>query len=138
LYVDKKLWSCSSMANIVTQLWPKYYILVTFGSGGKNSSLFQHYVYGEKIKLKKSFDPSPPPISNLACLRTKIKKIRQRFWESFEVGLDLKYDEIDDWSFNEKASLNSAKIVLRLRISKFSSSVHYICWIICVIDKNWA
>ncbi len=42
------------------------------------------------------------------------------------MGLDLEHDEIDDWSFNEKASLNSAKMVLRLEISKFGSSVHYI------------
>jgi hypothetical protein len=36
LCVGKGLWPCSSMANIVTQIWPKYEILVTSGSGEKN------------------------------------------------------------------------------------------------------
>jgi hypothetical protein len=46
-------------------------------------------------------------------------KIRQRFWESFEVGPDLKHDQINDSSFNKRA-LKNAKMVLRLSISKFS------------------
>ncbi len=40
--------------------------------------------------------------------------------------LDLEHDEIDDWIFNEKASLKSVKMVLRLGISKFSLFIPYV------------
>jgi hypothetical protein len=37
---------------------------------------------------------------------------------------DLEHDEIDNWNFDAKALLKSAKIKLRLGISKFSSFIH--------------
>ncbi len=70
-------------------------------------------------------------------LAQKSIKIMKWFWESLRVGPDLEHSEIDDLSLNKKALLKSAKTVLRLRISKFFSIIHYICWIIYVINKNW-
>jgi hypothetical protein len=39
---------------------------------------------------------------------------------------DLEHGEIDYWSFDAKALLKSAKIKLRMGISKFSSLIHYV------------
>jgi hypothetical protein len=42
------------------------------------------------------------------------------------VAQDLEHGEIDNWNFDAKALLKSAKIKLRLGISKFSSFIHYV------------
>jgi hypothetical protein len=42
------------------------------------------------------------------------------------VGPDLEHGLIDNWNFDTKALLKSAKIKLRLTISKYSSFIHYI------------
>jgi hypothetical protein len=39
---------------------------------------------------------------------------------------DLEHGEIDNWNFDAKALSKSAKIKLRLGISKFSSFIHYV------------
>jgi hypothetical protein len=39
---------------------------------------------------------------------------------------DLEHGEVDYWSFDAKALLKSAKIKLRIGISKFSSFIHHV------------
>ncbi len=38
----------------------------------------------------------------------------------------MEHSEIDNWNFDAKALLKSAKIKLRLTILKFSSFIHYV------------
>ncbi len=40
------------------------------------------------------------------------------------MGQDLEHGEIDYWSFDAKVLLKSAKMKLRMTISKFSSFIH--------------
>ncbi len=42
------------------------------------------------------------------------------------MGQDLEHSEIDNWNFDAKALLKSAKIALRRTISKFYSFIHYV------------
>jgi hypothetical protein len=61
--------------------------------------------------------------------------MREWFWESFRVGQDLEHNEIDDWSFYAKALLKCAKMKLRVRISKFSSFIHYLVGLLILKTK---
>jgi hypothetical protein len=57
-------------------------------------------------------------------------KIRKWFWESFRVGPDLEHGQIENWNFDANALLKSAKIKLRLTISKFhlyTAFLDYLC-----------
>jgi hypothetical protein len=42
------------------------------------------------------------------------------------MGQDLEHGQIDNSNFDAKALLTRVKIKLRLRISKFSSFIHYV------------
>ncbi len=59
------------------------------------------------------------------------------------MGQYLEHSEIDSWNFDAKALLKSAKIKLRLTISKFSSFIHNILGLFAlntkieVINKNF-
>jgi hypothetical protein len=88
---------------------------------------------GKKLNSKNDLTA---PTANLSCFRSKINKNTVTILGSFEVGKDLEHDENDSSSFNELVSLKSAKMVLRLTISKFSSFIRYICCIIFIMDKN--
>ncbi len=77
-----------------------------------------------QYNFKKSFDPRPWLVSFQGFAQKSVK-IRKWFWESLRVGPDLEHGQIDNWNFDAKQLLIRAKIKLRLRISKFSSSIHY-------------
>jgi hypothetical protein len=51
------------------------------------------------------------------------------------VGQYLEHGEIDNWNFDAKALLKSAKIKLRLKISKFSSLIHYVLGLFALNTK---
>jgi hypothetical protein len=51
------------------------------------------------------------------------------------VKQDLEHSEIDNWSLDAKALLKSAKIKLRLRISKFSSFIHFVLGLFALNTK---
>ncbi len=48
---------------------------------------------------------------------------------------DLEHGQIDNWNFDAKALLKSAKIKLRLRISKFSSFIHCVLGLFALNTK---
>jgi hypothetical protein len=48
---------------------------------------------------------------------------------------DLEHSEIDSWNFDAKALLKSAKIKLRLQISKFSSFMHCVLGLFALNTK---
>ncbi len=48
---------------------------------------------------------------------------------------DLEHGEIDYWSFDAKALSKSAKMKLRIRISKFSSFIHYVAGLFILKTK---
>ncbi len=51
------------------------------------------------------------------------------------MGPNLEHGEIDNRNFDAKALLKSAKINLRLRISKFSSFIHYVLGLFALNTK---
>ncbi len=51
------------------------------------------------------------------------------------MGQDLEHVQIDNWNFDAKVLLKSAKIKLRLRISKFSSFIHYVLGLFALNTK---
>jgi hypothetical protein len=51
------------------------------------------------------------------------------------VGQDLEHGQIDNSNFDAKALLTRVKIKLRLRISKFSSFVHYVLGLFALNTK---
>jgi hypothetical protein len=123
LCVGNGFWSNGSMANIVTH---SIKILDLSYFRFRRKIIFLTFLtlrlWG-KINFKKSFDPRLWLVS-FQSFAQKSVKIRKWFWESFRVGQDLEYGQIDNWNFYVKALLIRAKIKLRLTISKFCSFIH--------------
>ncbi len=115
LCVGKELWTCGSMANVVTRL-TKILDLSFFRFTRKKflPHFFNITSMGKKLISKIHLTHAPTFFS--FKVRSKINKNQGMILGKFQSSSS----EIDYWSFDAKALLKSAKVKLRIRISKFS------------------